>query len=197
MELDPNIVPEGWMLDSQSAPAEKQSDQLLSGADGCPPPAKKKRLCSSLKKGKEPTPPMPSTSRFASPVSEVQYLEAAKGVVPANTKKSNAWGERLFRAWVEERNKLLPLEPIPDDLLACHNSSTVSNKYLHFCILEVRAKDGKQYPTTTMCCTLNRIYKENTVMLRFRYLIKQILPLGSFILHLIKLLVICIARGSV
>ena len=32
MELDPNVFPEGWMLDSQSAPAEKRSDQLLSGA---------------------------------------------------------------------------------------------------------------------------------------------------------------------
>ena len=147
MDLDPNFVPDGWM-ESQSTPAGKGSDQVLSGADGGPPPAKKKKLCLSLKKGKEPAPLMESTSRFAPPISEVQYLEAAKGVVPVNTKKSNAWGERSFRAWVEERNRLQPLEPIPDDLLACHDSSTVS-KYLRFFVLEARSKDGKEYSPTT------------------------------------------------
>ena len=78
--LDPNFVPEGWLLDYPSSPAN--SKHLSSS-----PPAKKKKLSLSLSK-KDRT--SQSTSRFAPPVSEVQYVEAAKGVVPTNTRKSNA-----------------------------------------------------------------------------------------------------------
>ena len=36
----------------------------------------------------------------------------------------------------------MPSDPVPDGLLACHDSSIVS-KYMRYFILEARAKDGK------------------------------------------------------
>lgn len=136
--LDPNFVPEGW-LDS--------------------PPAKKRRLSLSLKERAST-----SSRRFATPVSEVQYIEAAEGVVPANTKKNNDWGERVFRDWLEERNKLSPTDPVPEDLLAISDSAVVS-KYLRYFVMEVRTKDGTKYPPATIRCilsALNRIYRKNS-----------------------------------
>ena len=72
--LDPNFVPDGWLsnLDDPSSPH----------------PAKKKKLSLSLTKKAQTS--QSSASRFAPPVSEVHYVEAAKSVVPTNTKKNNA-----------------------------------------------------------------------------------------------------------
>ena len=67
-------------------------------------------------------------------MSEVHYAEAVKGVAPDNTKKCTTWGERAFRAWVEERNKALPTDPVPDDLLSCHDPTIVS-KYMRYFVL--------------------------------------------------------------
>ena len=105
--LDP---PEGWL-------------------DPPTPPKKKTECTSELSASK--------ASRFAAPVSEKEVNEAAKGVVPTNTKKNNAWAERTFDAWVQERNQLMPLDPVPTDLLQCHDASVVS-KYLRYFVLEAR-----------------------------------------------------------
>ena len=48
------------------------------------------------------------------------------GVVPMKKKKNNAWGERAFLAWVEEWNKVMPSDPVPNGLLACYYASIVS-----------------------------------------------------------------------
>lgn len=83
--------------------------------------------------------------------------------MPTNTRKSNAWGEKAFRSWVEERNKLVPSDPVPDDLLACHDASIIC-KYLRYFALEARSQDGKKYPPSTIRCilsALNIIYKES------------------------------------
>ena len=115
--LDPGFIPEGWPIESLSSSATKKTPRATAPlADAAsPPPAKQRRLSLSLRKGS--TPGSTSTSRFAPPVSEVEYEEAAEGVVPANTKKNNDWGERVFRSWVEERNKQAA-DPVPDCLLA-------------------------------------------------------------------------------
>ena len=66
--LEPKLFPEGWLslLDSNNT--------VLS------PPAKKKKL-SLIKRTTQS-----STAHFGHPVSEVHYAEAAKGIVPDNTK---------------------------------------------------------------------------------------------------------------
>ena len=74
--LDPDFVPEGW-LDPPTSPKKKLKLSL----------AKKKTECTSELSASK-------ASRFATPVSEKEVNEAAKGVVPTNTKKNNAWAER-------------------------------------------------------------------------------------------------------
>ena len=66
--LDPNFIPDGWLSDPSSSP-----------------PAKKKKL--SLSSTKKARTSQSSASRFAPPVSEVHYVEAAKGVVPEYKEK--------------------------------------------------------------------------------------------------------------
>ena len=69
--LDRNFVPDGWLSDDDPS---------------LPPPAKKKRLLLSLtKKARASHSTAVSTSRFAPPITEVQFTEAAKGIVPINT----------------------------------------------------------------------------------------------------------------
>ena len=112
----------------------------------------KKKLKLSLNKKKPASAselPSQKASRFAAPVSEEEVEEAGKGVVPSNTKKNNAWAERTFDAWVEERNKLMPGDPVPTDLLQCRDTSVVS-KYLKYFVLETRTQDGKKYPPSTL-----------------------------------------------
>ena len=131
-----------------------------------PPTPPKKKLKLSLNRKKTVSTSELSTlkaSRFAAPVSEEEVKEAAKGVVPSNTKKNNAWAERSFDAWVQERNKLMPGDPVPTDLLQCHDTSIVS-KYLKYFVLEARTQDGKKYPPSTLrslLSGLNRILKES------------------------------------
>ena len=167
MEGDANFFPDGWLSDADDpSPAPPDADDPSPAppdADdpSSAPPAKKKKLSLSLKKKARTF--RSSATRFATPVSEVHFVEAAKGVVPMNTKRNNAWGERAFRAWVEERNKTMPSDPVPDDLLACHDPTIVS-KYMRYFVLEARAKDGKKYPPATIRCilsALSRIYKES------------------------------------
>ena len=78
--LDPKFVPPGF-LDPD-------------------PPKQKLRLSLSKSTSKTTEKPVPSTSRFAVPVSNEQFTEAAKGVVPTNMKKKkNAWADRTFRTF--------------------------------------------------------------------------------------------------
>ena len=143
IRLDPNFVPEGWL----------------------DPPTPPKKLKLSLNRKKTASTSELSAlkaSRFAAPVSQEEVKEAAIGVVPLNT-KNNAWAERTFDAWVQERNKLRPGDPVPTDLLQCHDTSVVS-KYLKYFVLEARTQDGKKYHPSTLWSLLsglNRILKES------------------------------------
>ena len=83
--------------------------------------------------------------RFASPVTSKKLCEAAKGVVPDNTKNNNSWAVNTFTAWSEKRNKLTPDDPVPKDLLSCHDPSIVS-KYMRCFVLEARNQAGEKYP---------------------------------------------------
>ena len=57
----------------------------------------------------------------------------------------------------------MPLDPVPTDLLQCHDASVVS-KYLRYFVLEARTQDCKKYPPTTirsLLSGLNRILEES------------------------------------
>ncbi len=88
-----------------------------------------------------------------------------KGVVPENT--INAWAERVFTDWVDERNKITP-GFVPTDLLISHDASKVC-KYMCCFVLEasLRIKDGKTYPPGSILSGLNRILKDSKVPFQF------------------------------
>ena len=69
-----------------SSCSNKQSNEPLQ---------KKAKLSLKLKRKREPLQEEGNYSRFASPVKDLDYNEAAKGVVPANTKKSTDWAVSL------------------------------------------------------------------------------------------------------
>ncbi len=125
--LDPNFVPAGW-LDPDPEPPKKKQKLNLS--------ISKKTLCK------------PTSSRFATPISEEEFSDAAKGVIPCNTKKNNSWAERTFNAWVAERNRSTP-GSVPTDLLLCRDPATVC-KYMRYFVLEARSHDGNKYPPGTI-----------------------------------------------
>ena len=70
---NPNFIPDSWLLDVDNPSS--------------PPPAKKKLSLFLMKKTSQS-----SASRFAPLMSEVDCVEAAKGVLPTSMKKNNAWG---------------------------------------------------------------------------------------------------------
>ena len=61
---------------------------LCSNKQSNKPPQKKAKLSLKLKRKREPLQEEGNYSRFASPVKDSDYNEAAKGIVPANTKCS-------------------------------------------------------------------------------------------------------------
>ena len=63
-------------------------------------------------------------SRFATPVSEEEFCDAANGVVPLNMKKNNCWAQRTLNALIKERNKVNP-GSVPTDFLSCNDPVTV------------------------------------------------------------------------
>ena len=101
--------------------------------------------------------------RFASPVSENDLIIAAGGVIPANTKASTQWAERNFISWITERNKVVPNDPVPVDLLSCHDAELVCKNLCRF-VLETRNSNGQPYPPATirsLLSGLSRILKSN------------------------------------
>ena len=76
-----------------------------------------------------------NSSRFRSPVKESEYSEAVKGVIPANTKKCTNWAVRVFESWINECSVRKPEDPIPENILQCHDKAIVC-KYMRYFVLK-------------------------------------------------------------
>lgn len=132
------------------------------------PPSKKPKLSLTLKKK--------SSDRFSTD----EFKEAAKGVIPNNTKSSNEWAMRNLAAWSENRNSILPDDPVPKDLLSCTGAAVVC-KWLCCYVQETKKENGLPYPATTLrslLAALQCVLHSNKVPfnifnkfdMRFRYL---------------------------
>ena len=98
-------------------------------------------------------------------------IEAAKGVVPENTKRRNAWARKNFTDWAESRNSsvLNSDGDVPVDLLESQDAILV-NKWLCKYIMETRQSDGTPYPPKSLyslLCGLHRITQDNQVSFSF------------------------------
>ena len=104
-----------------------------------------------------------TTNRFAVPVNPQEIEKVSKGLVPSNTETSTRWAVKNFNDWVTNRNERLPDNPIPLDLLECHDATKVC-KYLCMFVLETRKSDGSEYPPCTikaLLSGLNRVLHAN------------------------------------
>ena len=129
--------------------------------DESEPPKKRRRISLSLSKR--------SKSRFAAPVEEEQVVEASKGVVPDNTKRRNNWALRNFSLWMENRNKQVPNDVVPEDILSCQDPA-ILNKWLCRYVLETRQENGNPYPPKSLnglLCGIHRVTLDNKVPFNF------------------------------
>ena len=102
----------------------------------------KKQLHLSLQK--------PTQERFSS-VTCKEIKEAAKGVVPANTKSSNKWAFKNLCAWVSDCNACMSDEAVLDDLHTCKDADTLC-KWMCCFVQETHKENQRELPTN---CTLN------------------------------------------
>ena len=51
--------------------------------------------------------------QFAQPVCDQEFKQAAKGVVPDNTKSNTNWAKRNYLNWAKHRNEQMPDDPVP------------------------------------------------------------------------------------
>ena len=131
------------------------------------PKSKKPRLSLSLKgKGKKKEEPLSSRFTF---VADSELEEAAKGVVPENTTRVNAWALRNFEEWARARNERTKAEPVPNDLLSTDDHVKLC-KWLCKFVMETRQESGKPYPPKSLysiLCGLYRVSRSNGVWFNF------------------------------
>ena len=70
-------------------------------------------------------------------------MEAAKGIVPTNTKQCNSWALRAFECWATQCS-----EVVPSGLLQSNDADLIA-QFMRCFVLEVRKEDGEQYTPGT------------------------------------------------
>ena len=159
-----SLVPSEWLLPAWNDPdhctTNEPVDTQLAGTTihedeendyDFQPPNKKQRSSLSLKK-------KTGGERFSKPVTSPQRRDAAKGVVPTNTKLSNEWALRNVNAWMKNRNSISPSDPVPSDLLSCSDAGTLC-KWLCCFVQETKKENGLPYPATTLRSLLAAIQR--------------------------------------
>jgi hypothetical protein len=142
-----------------SVPSKKKIAYDDQENDFQPPSCKKPRASLSLKKS--------SSDRFSKPVTSPQRRDAAKGVVPTNTKLNNEWAMRNLNAWIHNRNEMAPDDLVPADLLSCGDASVLC-KWLCCFVQETKKENGLPYPATTirsLLAAIQRVLHSNKVPL--------------------------------
>ena len=128
--------------------------RLLSADENQSP--SRKRLSLSLRRPEVQLRKPPQ--RFGPPTSEEDVRSAAKGVIPLNTKCSNAWALGNLRSWMETQNSNSD-EKVPEDLLSCPEAEVVC-KWLCRFVHETRKENGERYPPATIRCLLSAFQRE-------------------------------------
>ena len=93
--------------------------------------------------------------RFGTAISEKELLTAIENRVPANTKKSTNWGFNIWKDWCKCRGVYESIESMPDSDI---------NKLMARFVQEVKRKDGKDYPPSSLnniVAAIQRHLREN------------------------------------
>ena len=107
----------------------------------------------------------PRSKRFREAVGQAEMEDYTKGVVPENTKKNDTWALNTLKEWLQQRNSSSSAseEACPEDILSSNDPSLL-DKWLSLFTIEVRRKDGTEYPPATihmLLCGLQRIMRRN------------------------------------
>ena len=108
---------------------------------GVPEPKRKK-----LKNKPEKPKPLSPSSRFNTTVSSEEIEKSLKGCVLVGTAKSTNWVVRAFQQWLMQRNKRVPQEAFPQDILQKEYPTENLCNCLQRYVLEARRVNGTQYP---------------------------------------------------
>ena len=98
-------------------------------------------------------------SRFAAPKTNEDVDTAVATRVPKNTQTDTKYCVELWRKWSAFRNSIVDLEKVPEDIEAIASNVDHLQYWLCCFVLEVRKKDGSEYPPNTihrLCCGLLR-----------------------------------------
>ena len=106
---------------------------------------------------------LPATvQRFAVPKTEKEVIKAQKAIVPQKTQHDTNYCVRLWNQWKAHRNGTTTSEKIPEELTTMGKEAV--QYWLSRFILEVRKKDGSEYPANTLhhiTCGLMRHLRQN------------------------------------
>ena len=112
-----------------------------------------------------------NSCRFAHFSDEAELERRAKDRVPKKTLKNNRWSAKAWESWATWRNEQpleidQPYDVVPIDVRKCSCQAELGHWLARF-VLEVRRKDGKEYPFRTLydlCTGLQRVLRETNEM---------------------------------
>ena len=103
--------------------------------------------------------------QFVPPCSDKELQHLAEGLKPAKTEASTQMGYIKFYE-VGSKSKIgVPDDPVPDDILECHDPTTVSKYLCMFAAKTRKESDDKYSPATikSLLSGINRTLQENKV----------------------------------
>ena len=101
------------------------------------------------------------SNRFAVPKTDADVQAVQASAVPKNTSKSTSWAINIWKEWTTHRRTVCHPLNCPPHILLCQPEEL--NQWLSKFVLEIRRKDGQQYPPQTLyaiCCGLLRYVRE-------------------------------------
>ena len=100
------------------------------------------------------------SSQFAKPISDEEIQSLRKSAIPQNTQKSTSFAVNVWKEWSAHRRMANPSD-WPAHLLIMNQWDM--NRWLSRFVVEIRRRDGKEYPPNTLhqiCCGILRYVRE-------------------------------------
>ena len=94
--------------------------------------------------------PSKETSERFGTISKEEIHDAIEKRVPANTKESTGWGYNVWLEWCKARN-------IDENILTMDERKV--NELMARFVQEVRRKDGKEYPPSSLNCFVSAVQR--------------------------------------
>ena len=94
--------------------------------------------------------PFKETSERFGTISKEEIHDAIEKRVPTNTRKSTGWGYKVWLEWCKAGN-------IDENILTMDETNV--NELMARFVQEVRRKDGKEYPPSSLNCVVSAVQR--------------------------------------